>query len=146
MKLNNLVKIVAKKSKRLGRGHASGKGKTSSRGAKGQKSKERIKTGFEGGQLRLIKRLPFKRGVGNPTRKTRLKIFNLEDFADWESNSVIDRESLLKRNLINEKEKNSPIKILGTGDLQKIFIVKLPTSQSAKEKIEEAGGKVELND
>lgn len=146
MKLSNLVKIVAKKSKRLGRGHASGKGKTSSRGAKGQKSRERIKAGFEGGQLRLIKRLPFKRGVGNRARKPGSKIFNLEDFAGWESNSVIDRESLLKRNLINEKEKNSPIKILGTGDLRKAFIVKLPTSQSAKEKIEASGGKVELDD
>lgn len=146
MKLNNLIKIVAKKSKRLGRGHASGKGKTSARGTKGQKSREKIKAGFEGGQLRLIKRLPFRRGVGNPTHKTKSKVFNLEDFADWESEGVIDKESLLKKNLISEREKNIPIKVLGSGNLSKALIVRLPTSQSAKEKIEAAGGKVELND
>lgn len=64
MKLSNLPKIKQNPKKRLGRGQGSGKGKTSGRGMKGQKARSKTQLGFEGGQLKLIKRLPFVRGVG----------------------------------------------------------------------------------
>lgn len=64
MSLSNLVKIKQKPQKRIGRGQGSGKGKTAGRGMKGQKARSQPKLGFEGGQLKLIKRLPYVRGVG----------------------------------------------------------------------------------
>lgn len=74
MNLNYLPKIKSKPKKRIGRGQGSGKGKTAGRGLKGQKARNRTRLGFEGGQLKLIKRLPFVRGVGfkGPYKKKQL--------------------------------------------------------------------------
>ena len=143
MRLSNLVKVVGKKAKRVGRGHGSGKGKTSSRGYKGQKSRESVKIGFEGGQLRLIKRLPFVRGVGNSSYKLKPIGVNLNALRVFESGAVVDKESLMKKGVLNPRQSKKEIKIVGTGDLDRPLIIKLPISQKALAKVEKAGGKVE---
>lgn len=144
MKLSDLVKITDKDAKRVGRGHGSGKGKTSSRGYKGQKSRGKIKAGFEGGQLRLIKRLPFRRGVGNPSYRPDFVVINLDDLSSLPDNSVVDKELLLKTAILGQSKKNSKVKVLGVGDIDKPLTIKLPVSASAKSKIEKAGGKVDV--
>lgn len=145
MNLNNLVKTTASSKKRLGRGHGSGRVKTSGRGTKGQKSRGKIKSGFEGGQLPLIKRLPFKKGKGknNPLSKKPI-IVNLKYLNLLPKNTVVTKDILIKSKIITfEGNPKSEVKILGEGELTIPLIIKLPCSKSAKVKIEKAGGKVE---
>lgn len=142
MKLNDLLKIKTKKAKRLGRGHGSGKGKTSARGYKGQKAKETITPGFEGGQLRLIKRLPFRRGVGNPGYREKPIVLNLSKLQDLAPGSVVDAKLLVEKKLLDENKLNKKVKILSDGEIKVSLTVKLPVTKAAKEKIEKAGGSV----
>ena len=145
--LNNREKI--KKTKiRVGRGIGSGKGKTSGRGVKGQKSRSGVAIkSFEGGQMPLYRRLP-KRGF-NPIVKKMIAILNLEKIQDFIDNKSINSKDLLnfevlkKQNLIN---KNSlKLKILGTGEIKdKINIEADLASKSAIEKIEKIGGSIKL--
>ena len=145
--LNNREKI--KKTKiRVGRGIGSGKGKTSGRGVKGQKSRSGVAIkSFEGGQMPLYRRLP-KRGF-NPIEKKIIAILNLEKIQDFIDNKSINSKDLLnfevfkKQNLIN---KNSfKLKILGTGEIKdKINIEADLASKSAIEKIEKIGGSIKL--
>ena len=146
MKLNDLVKITAKKAKRVGRGHGSGKGKTSARGYKGQKSRGTIAPSFEGGQLRLIKRLPFVRGVGNPSHQPESVVVNVGQLANLESGSRVDRKLLLEKKLITASQANKNVKILGSGELSVALQILLPVSKRAKEKIEKALGKTETKE
>ncbi len=132
------------REKRVGRGHGSGHGKTSCRGHKGQKARKSpdIAPWFEGGQTPIIRRIP-KRGFKNPF-KIYYTVINVKQLEErFEANEVVDYESLVKKGLV--KGKNKVIKILGDGEITKPLTVKVhAVSKSAKEKIEKAGGKVEL--
>lgn len=145
MKLNDLPKITARSKKRLGRGHGSGRGKTAGRGTKGQKARGKIKMGFEGGQLPLIKRLPLKRGKSrNKSLKTDPMIINVKYLNLLAKGSVVDLEALIKANILKKEEaKALGVKILGDGEVKIPLIVKLPCSGGAKAKILKAGGKIE---
>ena len=141
--LNNNTKVLRPK-KRLGRGIGSGKGKTSGRGVKGQKSRSGVAIkSFEGGQMPLYRRLP-KRGF-NPINKTKIAKINLDQLQDFvdkkriDVTSVINLESLKKNNIINKSYLK--FKVLGNGNLtSKIDIEVDYSSISAKEKIENLGG------
>ena len=145
--LNNTVKVKVSK-KRLGRGIGSGKGKTSGRGIKGQKSRSGVAIkSFEGGQMPLYRRLP-KRGF-NPINKLKVAKINLDQLQRFVNSKRIDNEaqinldSLKKSNIINKSYLK--FKILGNGNLtSKIDILADFTSVSAKEKIEKLGGTLKL--
>ena len=129
--------------KRVGRGVASGWGKTAGRGNKGHKARSGGQTspGFEGGQMPLQRRVP-KRGFANIFRR-RIAIINLRDLARFESGSVVDRAALIKAGLV--KGDWDGIKLLGMGEIGHPLHIKLSlVSESAKAKIEAVGGKVEV--
>lgn len=131
-----------KQKKRLGRGRGSGHGKTSGRGHNGYKSRSGsgIKPGFEGGQMPLQRRLP-KRGFTNIFKK-EYSIVNVKDLDRFDSGSRIDHESLVASGLISKQDKL--VKILGDGEISKSFTVAVDkVSESARKKIEAAGGKFE---
>jgi len=147
IKLNNRSKI--KKSKiRVGRGIGSGKGKTSGRGVKGQKSRSGVAIkSFEGGQMPLYRRLP-KRGF-NPLQKENIAILNLDKIQFFinkktiNTNDVLNSSTLKKLNLINKNSKK--LKILGTGEIKdKINIEADLASKSALSKLEKIGGSIQL--
>lgn len=129
-------------AKRKGRGAASGNGKTAGYGHKGQKARSGAKRpGFEGGQMPLARRLP-KRGFNNifATVYTTIKVSDLDRFEDG---TVVDTAAMLKAGLI--KKVNDGVKVLGNGEITKKLTVEAAAfTASAKEKIEKAGGKVEV--
>ncbi len=132
-----------KKRKRIGRGPGSGHGKTSCRGHKGQKSRSGggPRIGFEGGQMPLQRRLP-KRGFTNIFRK-EYNIINIKDLSKFAPNSSLDTEALKEAGLV--KKVRSGIKLLGNGKISNPLFIKVhKVSKTAKEKIEAAGGKVEV--
>lgn len=144
MNLGNLEKITAKKKRRVGLGHGSGRGKTSGRGTKGQKARGDVPLDFEGGALPLIKRLPFLRGKGkNKSINKDPYVINVGLLNSLPKNSTVDIESLAKLKLVNLEDANkNGVKILGDGELTVALTVKLPASKSATEKITKAGGSV----
>ncbi len=131
-------------AKRVGRGNGSGHGTFSGRGCKGQKARagnNKMRPGFEGGQLPLIKRLPRKRGFTNIFR-TEYAAVNAGALNIFESGSEVTPETMLAAGII--KNLNIPVKVLGDGDIDRALTVKAHKfSASAKAKIEAAGGKVE---
>ena len=145
--LNSTEKLIKKKM-RVGRGIGSGKGKTSGRGVKGQKSRSGVAIkSFEGGQMPLYRRLP-KRGF-NPIGKSRVAIINLNkiqffiDNKDIKSNDLINTNLLKKLKLINKNSQK--LKILGSGEIKdKVNIEADLASKSAVEKLEKIGGTVQL--
>lgn len=143
MKLGELKPATEKKTRtRVGRGVGSGLGKTSGRGHKGQKARSGggVRRGFEGGQTPLYRRLP-KRGFTNIHANNYVEV-TLTMLNKSES-EVVTAESLLKEGIINKV--NDGIVILGTGSLDKKLEVKAKRfTKSAKEKIEAAGGKIEV--
>lgn len=145
MKLHELkpAKGAVKSKRRLGRGTATGQGKTSGRGQKGQWSRSGggVRVGFEGGQMPLARRLP-KRGFTNIFKK-EYSIINVETLNRFEAGTVVDAELLKSSKVISKIEKDG-IKILGNGNLEKALTVKASKfTGSAKEKIVNAGGQVE---
>ena len=145
MKLDSLspIKGSVKKRKRIGRGHGSGLGKTSGRGHKGagQRSGNKKRAWFEGGQMPLARRLP-RRGFTN-IFKENFQIVNVGDINNFEDGSVIDPVFLKDSGLIRSSLK--PVKILGNGSIEKkIKISASAFSISAKEKIEKAGGEITI--
>ena len=145
MDLSNLQPAFGstKNRKRIGRGHGSGTGKTAGKGHKGQKARSggSIKAGFEGGQMPLQRRLP-KRGF-TPLSKKVYSLVNLRDLDVFEAGSVVDLAAFGKAGLVNEVLDG--IKVLGDGELTKALTVQAHKfSKSAQEKIEAAGGKVEV--
>ena len=147
MTLNNLVKNNKKKI-RVGRGIGSGKGKTSSRGHKGQKSRSGVAIkSFEGGQMPLYRRLP-KRGFKSQLNKdiAVLNLDRIQNFIDKKANEIkdsIDLETLKKKKLIGKKY--SKLKILGNGEIKKSLEISAHyASKQALNKIEKAGGKFNL--
>lgn len=136
------VEYRRKRKKRVGRGIGSGKGKTAGRGTKGQKARESVSLHMEGGQTPLHLRLPKQRGFKNPFKK-EWQIVNLKDLNKLSNIEEVTPQLLFEKGLV--KEKDIPIKILGEGEIKKPLVVKAHAfSASAKEKIEKAGGKVEV--
>ncbi len=132
---------VKQKTKRLGRGTASGTGTTAGRGMNGQKSRSGSKhhPWFEGGQMPLQRRVP-KRGFSNKRFRQEYQIVNVQDLNLLEDVKVINADSLFEFGLI--KKLNKPVKILGYGEITKAMEVTADMfSETAKEKIEKAGGK-----
>jgi large subunit ribosomal protein L15 len=147
IKLNNRPKLNKTKI-RVGRGIGSGKGKTSGRGVKGQKSRSGVAIkSFEGGQMPLYRRLP-KRGF-NPIQKENIAILNLDKIQSFinkktiNTNDILNSSSLKKLKLINKNSKK--LKILGSGEIKdKINIEADLASKSALEKLEKIGGSIQL--
>ena len=132
-----------KNRKRVGRGDAAGQGSYGGRGMKGQKSRSgyRIRPGFEGGQLPLIKGLPMKRGFNNKF-KTHFLLVKLEELDIFDAGTRVTPEAMYLRGMVPNL--NSPIKILGNGDLSKsLTVVANKFTGTARSKIEAAGGSVE---
>ncbi|MCR5369188.1 MAG: 50S ribosomal protein L15 [Clostridium sp.] len=145
MDLSNLrpaAGSVHSDSFRRGRGHASGNGKTAGKGHKGQKARSGApRTGFEGGQMPLYRRLP-KRGFKNRNRKEIVAI-NVGDLEKFDNDTVVTTEKLLEAGIV--KHARDGVKILGNGELTKKLVVKADAvSEGAKAKIEAAGGTCEV--
>jgi len=129
--------------KRIGRGHGSGQGKTAGKGHKGQKARagRGMRPGFEGGQMPLQRRIP-KRGFNN-IFATNYAIINIAALNKFEDGAVVDTQALKDMGLI--KDSKDGVKVLGNGELTKKLTVKVAAySESAKAKIEAAGGKAEV--
>lgn len=133
-----------KKQKRVGRGPSSGWGCTAGRGNNGQNARSGggVRPGFEGGQMPLYRRLP-KRGFKNFTKKM-FNIINVKDLEIFEPDTKVTPELLIEYGLIKKIEKNG-VKVLGNGEISKpLKVVAHKFSESAKRKIEEAKGNVEV--
>jgi large subunit ribosomal protein L15 len=147
MKLHTLApnKGAKHKVKRLGCGESSGHGKTSCKGNKGQKARSGSGTrvGFEGGQMPLHRRLP-KRGFNNINFKTKVEVVNLSQIEKaFNDGDTVNEENLRKAGLINRACEQ--VKVLGLGELTKKLTFVVDTiSASAKEKVEKAGGSVQV--
>ena len=147
MKLNTLVKTNFSKM-RVGRGIGSGKGKTSGRGVKGQKSRSGVAIkSFEGGQMPLYRRLP-KRGF-KPIIRKKIAIINISDIESFIKNKKIKAQDEINIKILTEKKlinkKYNKLKILGSGEIKDKLKIKTDfISESAKSKIEKAGGVIIL--
>ncbi|NLJ37025.1 MAG: 50S ribosomal protein L15 [candidate division WS1 bacterium] len=137
--------------KRVGRGHGSGWGKTSGRGQKGQKARYSIPPGLEGGQTPLHKRLPKLRGQSNKAHnigifRKRHSTINLDDLQRFEAGTAVTPELVVEVGMVNKLEAKG-LKVLGNGELQHALTVRAHAfSESARAKIEAAGGSVEVID
>ncbi|MFH0778789.1 MAG: 50S ribosomal protein L15 [Candidatus Eisenbacteria bacterium] len=145
MKLNQLRPSAGarKKRKRLGCGEGSGHGGTSTKGHKGLQARSggKVPAWFEGGQMPIQRRLP-KRGFTSRSHK-EYQVVNLENLAALGGAAEVTPESLLERRLIRSLSK--PVKMLGTGNVSTAFKVKVHAiSKTARAKLEQAGGSVEL--
>jgi large subunit ribosomal protein L15 len=148
MKLNDLRPNEGskKRKKRISRGIAAGQGKTGGRGTKGQHSR----AGFgghlyrQGGNLPFYRRLPFMRGEGfTPVNRVEYNVINVGKLDDFKAGSEVTPEILSEKGMLHQKRNR--VAILGSGELTKALTVKAHRfTQSAKEKIEAAGGKAEL--
>ena len=145
--LNSLTKVTAHK-KRVGRGIGSGKGKTSTRGHKGQKSRSGVAIkSFEGGQMPLYRRLP-KRGF-NPLNKKKTAKINLDKIQKYIDKKIIKKDEIINVEVLKKykviKKNFQQLKILGKGDIKdKISIETNSISSSAKNKVEKLGGIIRL--
>jgi len=148
MRLEDLrpAKGSTKKRKRLGRGPASGTGKTSGKGHKGLNARSGggSRPGFEGGQMPLYRRLP-KRGFLPHGGKTEYAVVNVKDLAArFAAGSVVDPDGLVEAGLVKRGERGA-IKVLGDGEVGHALTVKVHrVSESAKQKLEAAGGRIEV--
>ena len=145
MKLNDLSPALGSThvAKRKGRGHATGNGKTAGRGHKGQKARSGggVRVGFEGGQMPLARRIP-KRGFNNIFAKP-MEMLNVSALEKFENGAVVDADALLKAGVLSKCDNG--FKVLGNGNITKSITVKASAfSESAKAKIEAAGGKAEV--
>lgn len=146
MKLHELspAKGSNRETKRIGRGHGSGWGKTAGKGHKGQWARAGggVRPGFEGGQTALARRMP-KRGFTNHAFKTEYAVVNIRDLEKrFDSGAVVDEQAIMDCGLI--KKPLDGIKVLGMGKLSKKLTVKVTKfSESAKKKIQDAGGSAE---
>ena len=145
MKINELYPVPGSTQvgKRKGRGHGTGNGKTAGRGHKGQKARSGggVRVGFEGGQMPLARRIP-KRGFNNIFAKP-LEAVNVSSLEKFEANAVVDAQALLEAGVLSKCVYG--VKVLGRGEITKPLTVKANAfSESAKAKIEAAGGKAEV--
>ena len=144
MKLNEVRpdKGASKKRRRIGRGEGSGRGGTAGKGTKGQNARSGggVHLGFEGGQMPLHRRVP-KRGFTNVFKK-RYEVLNIKDLSSFSPGETVDRDALLKAGLLY---KRWAVKLLGVGDISHPLTIRLDkVSQGARQKIESAGGTVEM--
>ena len=148
MKLNDLIPNEGsrKSRKRVGRGISAGQGKTAGKGTKGQNSRSGVGGNLyrQGGNLPFFRRLPFKRGEGfTPPNRVEFNEINLSQLAKFEANTEITPEKLMEHNMLHKN--SNPVVILGRGEISVPLTVKVQrVSKTAREKIEAAGGKVEL--
>lgn len=148
MKLHDLKpnEGAHKDRNRVGRGTAAGQGKTCGRGMKGQNSRSGggVPLYHQGGNLPFYRKLPFKRGEGfSVINRVEFAEVNLDQLSEFDADSTITPEFLLEAGIINDLEK--PVKILGRGDVSVALSVKThQISKSAQDKIESAGGSVEI--
>ncbi len=146
MKLHTLYQPegAVKERKRVGRGVATGNGKTAGKGHKGQNARSGggVRPGFEGGQLPLFRRLP-KRGFSNAMFKVEYATINVNDLEKFENGAVVTPELLKEMGIL--KQQLDGVKVLGNGELTKKITVKANRfSKTAVEKIEKMGGKAEV--
>ncbi len=144
MKLHELKppKGAVRERTRIGRGHGSGKVKTAGKGSKGQNARSGggVAPYFEGGQLPLIRKLPYRRGFTNPFRK-EYRVVNVGQLGEYEAGSVVGPDELEARGVLRGK---GDLKVLGDGELgTKLTVRAHKFSKSAREKIEAAGGTAE---
>ena len=151
MKLSDLRPAPGshKEKRRVGRGHGSGRGKTAGRGTKGQKARSggQIHRAFSGGQTRLSKRLPFVRGLGNSNALFRkdYAIINVADLQLFDAGTEVTPEQLVEQSLMSAAEGRGLVKVLGNGEIDRALAVRAHKfSASARAKIVEAGGSVEI--
>lgn len=143
MNLENLPKTTTKKLRRVGRGHGSGRVKTSGRGTKGQNAREKVGLKFAGSSLQAswLKRLPLLRGKGkNKSLRITVMSLNVGLLNNLKAKSEVTLKSLQEAGLVGARVEK--VKILSTGELKVALNVKLPCSAGAKKKIEEVGGSV----
>jgi len=145
MNLNELAPVMGSThvGKRKGRGAGTGNGKTAGRGHKGQKARSggKVRVGFEGGQMPLVRRLP-KRGFNNIFAKP-LTAINVAVLNRFEDGAVVDAAALIEKGILHECPYG--LKVLGNGTVTaKVTVKAAAFSESAKEKIEQAGGKAEV--
>lgn len=147
MRLSQLPKIGPKKKSksRLGQGLSTGHGKTAGRGTKGQKAHSSVPFGFESGSRtgRLLKRLPFKKGVGNDVLGKKFVTVNLGQLAKLDKNTTVDARLLIEKGLVGAGEVGRRgVKILSGGKFNIPLTFNLPMSQKAQQKIEQLGGRL----
>lgn len=142
MKLNTLPKLSSRKNKRLGHGYGSGKGgHTSSRGQKGQKSRNGVRLSFTGSSWVWFKRLPFMRGKSRFSSFGKKALINLTSLNVFDAGSLVTVESLIEKKIISKNQATiSSVKIVGTGELKKKLKVQVPATVSAQKAILEAKG------
>ena len=143
MKLHHLKPAdgATRDRRRVGRGKAAGQGKTAGRGTKGWGARHTSMLGFEGGQMPLQRRVPKLKGFTNPNR-VEFSVVNVETLGRVFESGDVDPASLLQHGLVH---KGRPVKVLGRGELDRALTVRAHAfSRSATEKIEGAGGRVEL--
>jgi large subunit ribosomal protein L15 len=144
MKLHHLrpAEGAVRKRRRVGRGKAAGQGKTAGRGTKGLLARHNPKLGFEGGQMPLQRRIPHLKGFTNPNR-VEFAVVNVARLGEaFEAGAEVTPETLRERRMVR---KDQPVKILGQGDLGKALTVRVhAASASARAKIEQAGGTVQI--
>lgn len=145
MNLTDLTKITTKSNKRVGRGHGSGRGKTSGRGTKGQLARHNSPLDFDGDANPLIRRLPFLRGKGrNKSIRVKPFVLNVRELTKFSEGDVVDFETVSKKLAIDVDDlKKYGIKVLGDGEIKKPLTIKVPISKNAAKKIEKAGGTIE---
>ncbi len=140
MKLAQFPSIVKRTKKRIGRGHGSGKVKTSGRGTKGQNARDHMPIGFEGGQLSLIKRLPLLRGkMRNASQKDGVSEVQLTRLSTLPAGDIT-KEILVKLGFVSKKA--TRIKILGKAKVEHAYVVHVACSKGSTKLITAAGGKV----
>ncbi|MEK7543476.1 MAG: 50S ribosomal protein L15 [Patescibacteria group bacterium] len=142
MDLTHLPTLIRRPKKRIGRGHGSGKNKTSGRGTKGQKARGSMPRGFEGGQSPITKRLPYLRGKGrNQSQKPKAFPLPVTNLNALPKGTVVTLETLKKYHMIDERV--ARVKLLDGGEVSVTLTVKVPCSATAKKAILKAGGSVE---
>lgn len=143
LSLNDLSPSPGSKKKRIrvGRGESGRRGKTAGRGTKGLKARSKLRPGFEGGQTPLTMRMPKLKGFTNPN-KDEYAIVNLAGLDVFEKGSEVSPETLRQRGLIRHR---GLVKVLGEGEIDRALTFKVhAVSASAREKIEKAGGTIEI--
>jgi len=138
--------LKKKNRNRIGRGPGSGNGKTAGRGHKGAKSRSgwSIRAGWEGGQMPLFRRLP-KRGFNNKNFRKVYTIVNVGELNGFEDGGVVDLQAVLDKGLVSQAKHSSLFKVLGDGKLERKLTLRVDgITKSAREKVEAAGGSVEL--
>lgn len=142
--LHTLIKIKDNKKKRPGRGYGSGIGAKSGRGTtRHQAARTNIPLHFEGGQNKITKKFPLLRGKGrNKSVQEKPLVINLSKLSSLKANSVVDIDMLVKEKIVDERAYTRGVKILAQGSLEVSLQVALPMSDSAREKVEKAGGKI----